>query len=103
MHTKQKNKIGGLSPDLIKQIIDVINSKAKPKKIILYGSRARGDYSKTSDIDLALENISATGLIKDALEEQVNTLLFFDVVRLESIRPCLRHRIFAEGKVLYEQ
>ena len=36
---------------------DIINElkKHNPKKIILFGSRARGDYRKNSDIDIAVD------------------------------------------------
>ena len=102
MNSEQKT-IGGLSVGLINQIIDLINNYSNPKRIILYGSRARGDYTRTSDIDLALENVSSTYLVKDVLEERTDTLLFFDIVILDSIRPQLRQRILMEGKVLYEQ
>ena len=40
-----------------KQVIDEIESLAKrhkSEKVILFGSRARGDYKRTSDIDLAV-------------------------------------------------
>jgi predicted nucleotidyltransferase len=103
MNADNKIIIGGLSEELIMQIIDTINSTSKPKRIILYGSRARDDYYRTSDIDLAIENVSSTYIIKDALEEQVNTLLFFDVVNLDSVCQRLQQRILTEGKVLYEQ
>lgn len=77
-------------------------------KIILYGSRARGDNRERSDIDLAIECPQATisqwltivNVINDA-----DTLLKIDFVRLDQLEKNnpLRHSIEQEGIVLYER
>ena len=38
----------------IKAITEQIVKKYKPEKIILYGSAARGDFKKDSDIDMLI-------------------------------------------------
>ena len=43
----------GLSEKIINQIEDIIRKYDK-YKFKLFGSRARGDYKKTSDIDIAI-------------------------------------------------
>ena len=43
----------GLPDEVYKKIKEVIK-KHKQHKIVLFGSRARGDYKKISDIDLAI-------------------------------------------------
>lgn len=50
-------------------------------KVVLYGSRARGDHRERSDIDLAVYGVSTEKqpLFREALE-QLPTLLDFDVV-----------------------
>ena len=45
----------GLSKDVYEKIKKVIDENKK-YKIVLFGSRARGDYKETSDIDLAVLN-----------------------------------------------
>jgi len=45
----------GLSKDVYDKIKKVIEDN-KNYRIILFGSRARGDYKETSDIDLAVLN-----------------------------------------------
>lgn len=48
----------GLSEETYVKIKEVVNNN-KRYKFILFGSRARGDYKKTSDIDIAIEeNVS---------------------------------------------
>ena len=47
----------GLSEEVYKKIKEVINKNSK-YKFLLFGSRARGNYKTTSDIDIAVkENV----------------------------------------------
>lgn len=72
-------------------------------KVIVFGSRARGDYKEKSDIDLAVAggNIIAFSL---AVEEDTSTLLKFDIVNLDaSVQEELRQSIEKEGIVIYEE
>lgn len=77
------------------------------RRIILYGSRARGDTAERSDIDLAVEAPWATRRqwldLWFFLVEEAETLLRVDAVRLEEAPPELKERILAEGKVIYER
>ena len=74
-------KILGID-DSIEQDIISIAIKNDIKKLILFGSRARGDFKRTSDIDLAVEggNISAFAV---QVDEEVSTLLEFDIINLD--------------------
>ncbi|MEZ0322942.1 MAG: nucleotidyltransferase domain-containing protein [Hydrogenothermaceae bacterium] len=44
----------GLKEEVLKKIIDVISANKKVKKIVLFGSRAKGNFQKESDIDLVI-------------------------------------------------
>ena len=73
------------------------------KKLILFGSRARGDFKRTSDIDLAVEggNISAFAV---QVDEEVSTLLEFDIINLDGrVQKELLESIRREGVLLYEK
>ena len=95
----------GLSEDLIREIIEIISRYGCVKRVILYGSRARGDFRKTSDIDLAIEGCPdwVVADIRETLEEEAPTLLTFDVVSLEKAPEGLRENILREGVVIYEK
>ncbi len=93
----------GLKKELVEQIVKVILKHDKPKRIVLFGSRARGDFSPVSDIDLAVEGVKSATLIKEVLDEEVDTLLKFDVVDLSKVPDYLREEIEKEGIVLYEE
>lgn len=89
-----------------KQVLDeilMLAEKNNIEKVILFGSRARGDYRKTSDIDLAVSGGSVARFQAD-IEEEVSTLLSFDIVNMDgSVQEELVDSIKREGKVLYEK
>ena len=72
------------------------------KKLILFGSRARGDNHKRSDIDLA---VSGGNFDDFALAvEEIDTLLLFDVVYLDgNIDADFQDEIDRDGVVLFEE
>ena len=95
-------KVTGLKETLIKEICNVAHN-CGVKKVILFGSRARGDYKRASDIDLA---VSGGDILRFALdvEEETLTPLKYDVINLDGkIQEELRRVIQEEGRVLYEE
>ncbi|MCI9125841.1 MAG: nucleotidyltransferase domain-containing protein [Eubacterium sp.] len=88
------------------EVLEEINQLARKydiKKVILFGSRARADFHKTSDIDLAVSGGNKTMFYLD-VEEKTSTLLMFDMVDLDAdIQPELRDSIVREGVVIYEE
>jgi len=72
-------------------------------RLILFGSRARGNYRDRSDIDLAAEGGDPEAFHLDA-EEEAPTLLFFDVVNLNRfVSGGLQQEISRDGVLLYEK
>lgn len=71
-----------LDTDIQNQIIAQAK-KYQIGKVILFGSRARGDHRETSDIDLAVTGGNVTGF-RLAVDDEVRTLLMFDVVNFAS-------------------
>ncbi len=72
-------------------------------KVVLFGSRARGDHKEKSDIDLAVSGGNVTAFAID-VDEKTSTLLKFDIVNLDaSVQEELRESIEEEGIVIYEK
>lgn|SRR5690554_1302571 len=75
-------------------------------KIVLFGSRARGDNKSNSDIDLAiftLPEFAHKGFLTSDIDE-LNTLLKIDVVFInEDTDIKLLRNIEKEGVLLYER
>ena len=79
--------------------------KLDVRKILLFGSRARGDYLKNSDIDLAIDGDFSPRQkrkIKEMIDEP-SGLYSMDTVFLDEILPEFRKKIESEGIVLYEK
>lgn len=80
-------------PDVLNQMIEETKNKLKPKKIILFGSRARGDAHKNADIDIAIE--------ADQSLEKLSIPGPLDLVDLNKASAELKKKIEKEGVVLY--
>ncbi len=77
-------------------------------KIVLFGSRARGDHDSRSDIDLAIFCATASEeewwQVLDCLEEdRIDTLLKVDCIRFDAADGVLKENVMDEGKTLYEK
>ena len=92
----------GIKPIVIEEICDFAR-KYNVKKVILFGSRARGDFKEKSDIDLAVQGGDFIRFMLD-VNEETSTLLSFDIINLdEEIQSELRESIEKEGKIVYEE
>jgi predicted nucleotidyltransferase len=93
-------------PDAVQRLVAQLSAEPSVRRVILFGSRARGDAQPRSNVDLAVEAPAAS--VRDWLRladlaEDADTLLSIDWVRLEEAAPDLRERIQAEGRALYER
>ena len=91
----------GIKPKVIEEI-RTFARKYNIDKVILFGSRARGDYRRTSDIDLAVVGGDFARFALD-VDEETSTLLEYDIVDLdEPMQPELLESIQKEVKIIYE-
>lgn len=87
----------------VKQDIIALAKKNHIKKVILFGSRARGDNRERSDIDLAVTGGNVRDFRLD-IDDEVRTLLMFDVVNLDgAVQKDLLDEIRRDGIVIYEE
>jgi uncharacterized protein len=97
----------GLSQVVIDRIRTVLGACPALERALLYGSRAKGNYRRGSDIDLALEGPQLDDTQLLALENQLDDLLLpyqIDVSRLAGIRDeALLEHIGRVGQVFYER
>lgn len=86
-------------------IVDTIIQHIRPKRIILFGSRARDEAQARSDYDIAIDDDELTPAKLARIRadmETVPTLLSIDVVWMSRAAETLRRRILNEGKILNE-
>ncbi|KYO64117.1 nucleotidyltransferase domain-containing protein [Thermovenabulum gondwanense] len=104
---KNKDKEIFMDDKILKELSKIFNKYCSVQKVFLFGSRARGDYKNTSDVDIAVfsENISDRefNLLVDEINE-IDTALSFDVVHFEKLKKdSLKENIIKDGVLIYER
>ncbi len=84
-----------LMPDTLQKKIDIIRHEIDPDKIILFGSKARGNFHSRSDTDLAVSG-GKTG--KSLVENGA-----MDIVDLDRVDDGFHSLIKYEGVTVYEK
>ena len=72
----------GLEPHIIEQTNSIFRKYPEIKKVIIYGSRAKGNYRNGSDIDLTILTNNMEFTILQKIETEIDDLLLpytFDI------------------------
>ena len=90
-------------PQRVLEDITVFAQKYNVDKIILFGSRVKGNHRERSDIDIAVLGGDFDGFYWD-IKENAWTLLMFDIINFsERISEELRQEIEKYGVTIYEK
>lgn len=94
-----------VSIESVYQQIGEIAKQNDVDRILLFGSRARGDNTKKSDIDLAVYGCADFGKLCDQLNEELWSLLELDIIDMDSkyLSQELVDQINRDGVVIYEK
>ena len=65
----------GLDENVIQQIKSVLGNFPEVEEVIIYGSRAKGNYKNGSDIDLTLKGKNVDLLILGKIDDHLDDLL----------------------------
>ncbi len=115
MPIDEKLRTEKITPELIDYIVEKIVREIQPEKIILYGSYARGDFHKDSDLDLFIikdceESSRMLRRKVDALLRGRRFPLDLRVRKSSEVEwnfraqnPFYLYHIFKDGKVLYDK
>lgn len=92
----------------LKEKITPIAKKYKVDKIILYGSRARGDYHKNSDYDLFVNAGNINGLIellqfKEEIENVIKSKTDITTANEDELDEYMLKEIKKDGIKVYER
>src|SRR3990167_3267025 len=98
----------GLTKTELQKIISIIAEHSDVEEVVLFGSRALGNYKKVSDVDIAIKahdkNIFLTSHLKDQLEERTTIPYFFDVIDYNTISSVeLKKHINENGIIIYSK
>lgn len=90
-------------PDRVIKEITAFAKENSIIKIVLFGSRARGDHTERSDVDLAVYGGDFDSFYWN-IKENIHSLLSFDVVDMNSrVMEELKKEIERDGVVIYEK
>lgn len=94
----------GLSVHTLGLIANCLRQFPEIAWVKIYGSRAKGDYQRGSDIDLAFSSpVDYSAELHEALDE-LPTPYLFDVTHYETLRHAgLKEHIDRVGVVFYER
>ncbi len=98
----------GLDKDIIENIKNVFFKFENIEKVILYGSRAKGNHKQGSDIDISLlgKNLTLNNSVYPIMDELEELYLpyIFDISIFKNIdNKNLREHIKRVGKIFYEK
>jgi len=94
-----------LLPSAVVPVLLKIGSNPKVEFIVLFGSRALGDATETSDVDITVSAptlLDAEWLEFRSLVEEAPTLLWITLIRFEESPRELQDRNLRDGVVIYE-
>jgi len=97
----------GLKDETVRQLKSIFNDQQDIEKVVLYGSRAKGDFREGSDIDLTVfgKNLSLKTIYN--IDEKIEELLLpynIDLSIYDQIdNPDLIEHIERVGKTFYER
>ena len=96
----------GLDQTTIDRISLVFSRYTDVDKVVIYGSRAKGNYRNGSDIDLSLMGIKLTEQLLSAIYsdlDDLNTPYLFDISIFDRLHsPDLENHIVRVGQVFYQ-
>lgn len=96
----------GLSDMVVKELQDVFRRHANIEKVLIFGSRSKGNYRAGSDIDLALigKNIDYRQLLDISMEiDDLELLYSIDLLDYQSkVGTPIGDHIDRVGQVFYE-
>ena len=97
----------GLNQTEIKEIIKAVIQFPEIEKTVVFGSRAKGNFKKGSDVDLSVQgkNITYKTIVKlsEKLNSETTLPYFFDIVHYKNINNKeLKNHIDRVGKIIFE-
>lgn len=92
--------------EILTDAVKVLKELVNPKRIILFGSRGKGNFSHASDFDLAVDATVPDLKIQQKISawmEAVSGLYRIDLVYLSNVKESFRRLILKTGKTIYER
>lgn len=93
-----------LPEKIVKSLDEIFNSFESIERVILFGSRARKENKKSSDIDLAIYGVDEEKVKIINRIDEINTLYSFDIIFVDNeTSDKLLQQIKKDGVIIYER
>lgn len=93
-----------LKIEIINEIVEICKKYEYIDKVILFGSRARGENSLKSDIDLGVYSKKPIGEFIEDIEVNTKTLLEYDFAHMDIIKDkFFIEQVDKDGIIIYEK
>lgn len=98
------NRFSNREKQILQKVTDILKAELHPQKIILFGSRAKGNFQKHSDFDFAIEAKEPDNKNKRNLLDKIegiSGLYKIDIVFLSNVDKNFQDIILNSGEILY--
>lgn len=96
----------GREKEVLNKTIKILKDNFDPGRIIMFGSRAKGNSKINSDFDLAIDmkrpDIRTRRIVEEKIDD-VTGLYSVDLVYLNSLEKKFKELVLKTGKVVYER
>jgi predicted nucleotidyltransferase len=98
----------GITEKSMELLLDTFSKYSQIEEVILFGSRAKGNYKKGSDIDIAIKGKQCSADLALKLQSYINEELLIpymvDIVDYQSLNHVeLKNHIDRVGKSIYHR
>lgn len=97
----------GLEENTMQQISSVFSKYPEVKKVVIYGSRAKGNFREGSDIDITLKGENLTQALLSSIVRDIDELdlpYLFDISIFDTLsNPDFKNHINRVGLVFYPE
>ena len=97
----------GLKPETLERLNQVFKKHEQIDEVILYGSRAKGNYTEGSDIDLTLQGKDLDNRALQKIRIEIDDLLLPWIVDLSILSNIDNEELIAHidrvGKIIYKK
>ncbi len=102
----QVNTFSSREKQVLNGILSILRKELAPRRILLFGSRAKGRAHHGSDFDIAVDARTPRSAKKSSIAEKIDKiagLYRVDVVFLRQVSKDFRNIVQKTGEVLYER
>ena len=97
----------GLTERSYKELLEILSSIPEIEEVLIYGSRARGDFTQASDVDLSIKGKNVVrrtlAILNDRLYESHIPQIFDTHIYSGIKNQAFKNNVDQDGKIIYRK